>query len=434
MRKRGLGIRLLLYGYWLAAAPVRGALRIYLASRPGAEGDSRRVTFLMLSAWGMGGTIRATHNLARYLADSYDVELLSAFRKRDEPFFQFPRGVEVTALDDRRAGSSTGGGRRRGFLARLPSILVNPADAAASACNLRMDLTLVRKLRRRSGFLIGTRPGFNLIAARLRVPGLVSIGQEHLHLSAHSRFLSWDIGRNYGKLDALGVLTEEDLREYRAFLGSGPRIVSIPNAAEIGGEAADLSARTVLAAGRLNPQKGFDLLVSAFGRVSKEHPDWRLRICGHGRMRGSLDRQIREEGLSHVIELPGACDLAEEMAGASIFVLSSRKEGLPVVLLEAMSKGMAVASFDCPTGPREVLEDHRNGLLVPARDTDALAAAILELIEDDDLRRRCAAAAVETSKAYTMDSIGPQWKALLAELARASDRPQPTSETNETGR
>jgi glycosyltransferase involved in cell wall biosynthesis len=392
------------------------------------------VTFLMLNAWGMGGTIRATHNLAGYLADGYDVELLSAFRKADEPFFPFPAGVKVAALDDKRPASLTGRGRRRGMLARCPSILVHPADASSSACNLRMDLTLIQKLRGRSGFLIGTRPGFNLIAARLRLPGLVSIGQEHLHLGAHNRFLKRDIRRNYRKLDALGVLTDEDSREYRAFLGSGPRIVSIPNAAEIGGAAADLSARTVLAAGRLNPQKGFDLLISAFGRVAREYPEWRLRICGSGGMRGRLNRQIQEEGLSQVIELPGPCNLAEEMARASIFVLSSRKEGFPVVLLEAMSKGMAVVSFDCPTGPRAVLEDHRNGVLVPAEDSDALAVAILELIENDDLRQSCAAAAVETSKAYTMDAIGRQWRALLIELAQAPDRPQPGFETNETGR
>ncbi|MGH3091203.1 MAG: glycosyltransferase, partial [Gaiellaceae bacterium] len=128
---------------------------------------------------------------------------------------------------------------------------------------------------------------------------------------------------------------------------------------------------------------------------------------------------VEEEGLSEVVELPGPQDLAREMAEASIFVLSSRFEGFPVALLEAMSKGMAVVSFDCPTGPAELVDDHRNGLLVPPRQVDALAAAMLELVEDDDLRRRCGPAALETAQDYRMESIGPRWEALLAELTQS---------------
>jgi glycosyltransferase involved in cell wall biosynthesis len=77
---------------------------------------------------------------------------------------------------------------------------------------------------------------------------------------------------------------------------------------------------------------------------------------------------------------------------------------------------MAVVSFDCPTGPADVVDDHSNGLLVPPKDVDALAAGMIELIEDADLRRRCAAAAVETASGYTMDRVGPQWEALLRDL------------------
>jgi glycosyltransferase involved in cell wall biosynthesis len=84
-----------------------------------------------------------------------------------------------------------------------------------------------------------------------------------------------------------------------------------------------------------------------------------------------------------------------------------------------MSKGMAVVSFDCPTGPGEIIDDHRNGLLVPELDVDGFAAALRELIDDEDLRRSCGAAAVATADAYTMEAIGPRWHALLDELWRA---------------
>ena len=88
---------------------------------------------------------------------------------------------------------------------------------------------------------------------------------------------------------------------------------------------------------------------------------------------------------------------------------------------------MAVVAFDCPTGPRDVTEDRRNGLLVPPRDVDALAAALLEIIADPELRRRCGESALQTGRAYTIDAIGPRWDALLARLGAAAHAPSADS-------
>jgi glycosyltransferase involved in cell wall biosynthesis len=177
---------------------------------------------------------------------------------------------------------------------------------------------------------------------------------------------------------------------------------------------ADLDAKVVVAAGRLSPQKGFDLLVRAWAHVHETHPDWRLRIYGDGPRRAGLGRRIERLGLGDVVTLEGPSpDLGAELARASTFVLSSRFEGLPLVLLEAMSLGMAVVSFDCPTGPRDVVADRRNGLLVPPERIKALAAALVEVMDDPALRRTLAAGAVQTAADYRMEAIGPQWDALL---------------------
>jgi glycosyltransferase involved in cell wall biosynthesis len=87
-----------------------------------------------------------------------------------------------------------------------------------------------------------------------------------------------------------------------------------------------------------------------------------------------------------------------------------------MVLLEAMSKGLPVVSFDCPTGPREIVRSGENGLLVPHQDVDALAAAMIQMIEDEDLRRRCGAGALATAERYSIDVIGARWEELLAEV------------------
>jgi glycosyltransferase involved in cell wall biosynthesis len=170
----------------------------------------------------------------------------------------------------------------------------------------------------------------------------------------------------------------------------------------------------VLAAGRLVAQKGYDRLIKAWTLVAPEHPDWRLRIYGQGPRQERLEGLIAELGLEDVVTLAGPSEnIGAEMAKASIFALSSRWEGLPMVLLEAMGVGMAVVSFDCPTGPADVIDDHRNGLLIRPRTIAAFAAGLNEMISDEDLRRRCAAGAIETMREYSMDVIGPQWEATL---------------------
>jgi glycosyltransferase involved in cell wall biosynthesis len=407
-------------------SPVRLALvRHARAQQPAAErGRPDPVLMMLVNAWGMGGTIRVTYNLAGWLASTHDVEILSLVRRREKPFFELPRGVAITALNDERPGAKPPElGFLRPLLTRLPSILIHAADRASAESNLWVDLMLARRLRGQAGFLIGTRPGLNLIAADVSSPSLVAVGQEHMHLHAHPWPLRRAMARKYRKLDGLGVLTEGDRVSYESLLGAstaGVRLMSIPNTVRgISGERADLAAKGVLAAGRLNPQKGFDLLVEAYARVADVHPDWRLRICGKGEQHEELGRLVQARGLESAIALPGPRDLSQEMARSAILVLSSRWEGFPLVLLEAMSYGMAVVAFDCPTGPAELIDDHENGLLVPAGDVGGLGNAILELVEDEELRRRCAAGAVETARSYTMEAIGPRWEGFLAELARA---------------
>jgi glycosyltransferase involved in cell wall biosynthesis len=398
------------------AALMRRGLRRYARAAP----DVRRpdVTILLMSAWGMGGTIRAAHNLAGHLAArGNDVELLSVFRVRDEPFFgSFPQGVSASALDDRRGAASLAAR----LLRRLPSVLIHPSEKSRH-WSLWVDVQLVRRLRRRSGVLITTRPSLNLIAADLSPPGLATIGLEQVNCDAWSPRLQAAMARYYPKLDALVTLTEQDRRAYAELLGGRTRIERIPNTARpLGGPRPDLTARCVVAAGRLAPQKGFDLLIAAFDEVVADHPDWKLRILGSGDRRAELQALIDARGLAGSVDLAGAAnDIGAELAKASIFALSSRREGFPLVLVEAMSKGLAVVSFACPTGPEDLIEDHANGILVPPLDTSAFAAALRELIEDEPLRRRLGASAAATASAYAIDAVGPRWEALLEAVTRA---------------
>jgi glycosyltransferase involved in cell wall biosynthesis len=394
-----------------------GALRArdWQRARSAPPPSDRQIRILLLHANGMGGTIRTVFNLAGHLARTHDVEVVSVVRNREKPFFPVPPGVRIRYLDDRVPG-------RKGLLSRVPGVLVPKEEAAYKWFTLETEIKLIRYIRsRREGILISTRPALNLLTALFAPPEVVTVGQEHLNLASHQRPVRRQIVRRYGKLDALVTLTETDLQAYDGALLSRPRVLTqMPNAVTpLNGGISPLTDKTAITVGRLTHAKGHDLLIRAWVHVADRHPDWTMRVFGSGRKRDKLLASIKEHGLSGKVVLEGAAtDVGTEMAKASMFVLSSRLEGMPMVLLEAMSKGLPVVSFDCPTGPAELITSGHDGLVVGMGDVEALADAICTVIEDRSLRDTLGAHAVKTAAGYDMEIIGKRWEGLLASLVQ----------------
>ncbi len=171
----------------------------------------------------------------------------------------------------------------------------------------------------------------------------------------------------------------------------------------------------LFAAGRLEHQKGFDTLIRSYSKI---RTSWKLYIAGEGNERKHLEEMIKKYSLEDRVILLGRIEnIFDWYKMASIFVLSSRKEGFGNVLIEAMSMGCAVVSFDCPYGPGEIIEDGVNGILVEDQNEEKLREALERLIDDAELRHRLGEEAKKARENYSIEKIGGEWERLIREVA-----------------
>ena len=270
-----------------------------------------------------------------------------------------------------------------------------------------------------------------LIAAlALAVPVIVS-ERNHPGLSPLPPVWRWLRQRLYPRADVIVVQTRRTAEWFSRRLQ--PRIVVIPNAvarAVTAGRrrAGRAGGGTVLGVGQLHRQKGFDLLVRAFAAAAGRRDGWDLVIAGDGPERRALAALATSCGVSDRVRLVGRrTDIERLYAAADVFALSSRYEGFPNVLLEAMAAGLPPVAADCPTGPREIIRDEQNGLLVETENVEALTLALSRLITDANLRRRLGAEAARVVETYDADAIRQRWNALTTEVAgsRRGGRPHP---------
>lgn len=219
----------------------------------------------------------------------------------------------------------------------------------------------------------------------------------------------------------LVVLTQADKKMYAENTDFNPDFITqIYNPiSPIEQEVISHGKKKVLAVGRFSPIKGFDLLLRIWSMVEPQMPEWELEIVGDDGLDEAGLSPLKEElGLQRVTLLPATRQVAQFYRDASIYVLSSRSEGFPMVLLEATSMSLPIVAFDCQTGPNEIIEDGCNGFLISPGDLTMFAQKLMCLMQDENLRHKFGRRSFEISQKFSLSEICDQWQSLLTKVVQ----------------
>ncbi|MGI9492333.1 MAG: glycosyltransferase family 4 protein [Geminicoccaceae bacterium] len=369
--------------------------------------DSPRRVTLVIATLGWGGAQKIITAMANHWArQGWHVTLISMDEENEPPFFPIDGNVDLVALGVKGHTKSVVQAVRQN-LRRLIALRKAIVDSDPDAVISFLSATNVRAL---------------LATVGLNLPVIVS---ERGDPNRRSISLSWRCLRAaIYPFASASVAQTDDARDcFHRFIRK--RCIVIPNPVVLPESPVARSSKTVIGVGHLVPVKGFDVLVRAFGRIAGDHPDWRLRIWGHGHQRDRLRTTAAELGIEDRLDLPGLTDRPGTWADdASIFVLASRHEGFPNALLEAMAAGLPVIATDCPIGgPRAMIDQGRTGLLVPIEDVAKMAKALDRLMADEVDAARFATAARQRAEDFAMHKIMARWTMLVHETSSSrSDR------------
>lgn len=367
-----------------------------------------------------GGMERVLTTKANYLAEKlgYYVSIILTDDKGSKPYFPLSEKIDVIQLDVNIDSLWQYPVWKRLYLYHKR---MKEYKKKLGQClkRLRPDIT-ISLLRREINFLNGINDG----SAKV---GEIHFGRykyRETNFAFMPNFVNqwitnrWmaQLDKSVERLERFVVLTYEDATYWKGM----KNLTVIPNPITIiQGQHTNGQSKQVIAVGRYTNQKGFDLLISAWKTVNKKHPDWMLNIYGGGN-RDAYQKQIDELGLTNVIKCSGpVSNIAEKYQESSIFVLSSRFEGLPLVLMEAMSVGLPPVAFTCPCGPRDIIHDGEDGILCENGNIEKLAEGICKLIENEQLRQEMGQEAAQNIQRYTIDNIMKQWDELFQEIHRS---------------
>jgi len=273
---------------------------------------------------------------------------------------------------------------------------------------------MIREIKKiNTDFVLSTRIDFANMLSKYAPKNVIKITQEHLH--DDSKKYVKQIKKAFRNLDYLVVLCSGSEKNYKMWLEENKKIkiVKIANILEdIPNSEAKLEKNKLVAVGRLHPVKDFQTLIRVFNIVNKSIPESTLTIIGDGEERNNLTKLVKELKLESKINFTGMIPkeyVTKEMLESDLYVMTSKTECFPMVLLEAESCGLPIVAFDVPVGPREIIENDINGYLIKDQEIDEMASKILELLKNREKLTTFGKISKQKSYNYVAKKIMPCW-------------------------
>ena len=348
---------------------------------------------------GAGGLERVLAVKASYLADQlgYEVHILSLNEPQPKPFYGFSSKLQFHSCEVK-------GNPIQYIFSYIKSI-------KRTVSKIKPDIISVCDDGLK-GFFLPLLLGKNhpLIYERHASIQLNFSNQEATKKQQLMHYLMQQLGRTF---DVFVVLTNGNLKEWKS-----KNLKVIPNPLSFySSVSSTLKIKRVIVVGSHSYNKGYDLLLQAWKLVIQNRTDWTLHIFGKSDTQKTFLQLSEDLKLKdYVVFSEPVLDIQNEYLNSSIMVLPSRSEGFGMVLIEAMACGLPCVAFDCPHGPADIIRHEEDGLLVKAEEVNALAMSIIRLIQDEELRIKMGANALENVKRYLPENVLPQWDTLFKRL------------------
>ncbi|MZG54236.1 MAG: glycosyltransferase family 4 protein [Nitrospinae bacterium] len=374
-----------------------------LSGRKWGENSQPRLTLVIYKMSG-GGAQRVLSIIANHFAEKGWAITLMTFDDGSQPsFYKLHPSIQCVPLSISRQQPNALSTLLMYLLRPIilrSAIRKNKPDVVISFIDLANILTLVATVG-------------------LSIPVIIS---ERVNPAFHSIGCFWSVLRKmvYRWAACLVVQTRDVLPFFSTAIQKKINVIPNPVLLPARNEQnldKDGSKKILLAMGRLVDQKGFDLLIKAFAKLKSKFPEWQINIWGEGEKKTYLENLCKELSLQKKVIFKGMNqDNYTVMKQADIFVLSSRYEGFPNVLAEAMACGLPVISFDCPSGPSEMIVDGKNGLLISKINDEELAKGIQRLMMDESLAKQLGKEAKKVTDTFSMKKIMNLWEKVILEI------------------
>lgn len=373
---------------------------------------NNKITFLLLHL-GYGGIESSTINTANALIDNYDIEIISFYKLKNTQANKLNKKVKVKYLYD-------GEPNREEFKSSLKEHkYLKTLKEGIRAVNIlikKKTLIINNIIDCDSKYIVSTRYEFSVLLSKYGNKQNIKIAQEHHYHNNDKKYINI-LTKKYNNIDYLFALTKRLEKDYKKFLKNNhhTKVVLVPNMlSDISNKVSNLEEKNIITVSRLDYGKKNDDIIRAFSKL--ESKDWKLYVIGDGQEYDNLFKLISELNLEDRVILTGyknKKEIEEYMLKSSLFLMASLTEGLPMVLLEAMSYGIPCIAYETASGTNDIILDNQNGYIIKNRNEEEYIKKITKMIKDEKLRKRLGKNAKESSKRFSKEEVQKIWFKIL---------------------